>query len=123
MENLFVKSTATSYTIYIWVESSASGVTGETIDVNVWTQIDQVGAWYGDANLDGELNLKDSVLISKYAGSTVEASPQSIKNADVNVDGVVDSLDFCLVFRYTSGWPEYANSLPYSPLNIYECSV
>lgn len=56
----------------------------------------------GDANEDGAVDSLDVKLIYKYAGGVVTADSLNLENADVNLDGVVDSTDGVLAL--TSQW-------------------
>lgn len=60
---------------------------------------------YGDANEDGKIQAKDSLLILKYASETgnVTITNQGLKNADVNLDGKVNGTDAQIVIYVTSG--------------------
>ena len=45
LQNEAVTTTNKTYTVWIWVDGDANGnISGETIDVNVWTQIDMTDA-------------------------------------------------------------------------------
>lgn len=119
--NQFVSTTSQSYTVYIWIDSSGSNssLSGETLDVNIWTQIDQVAAWYGDVDFDNVINFTDQMVINNIAGGSRAYSAQQIKNADVNGDGVVDDIDGQLVSRRLSGSRECEGYWPLSPCPIY----
>ena len=55
----------------------------------------------GDANGDGEIDLKDVVMIRKYyAGWDVEINEE---NADANGDGTVDLKDVVILRRFVAG--------------------
>lgn len=60
---------------------------------------------YGDANCDGEVNLKDSVYIRRYvAGWEGYALTEQGKiNADVNGDGKVEEFDAKVISEYLAG--------------------
>jgi len=60
---------------------------------------------YGDANCDGEVNLKDSVYIRRYVagweGYTL--TEQGKINADVNMDGKIEEFDASVISEYLAG--------------------
>ncbi len=42
---------------------------------------------YGDANLDGTVDLRDAITLNKFLAKQITLSDQASKNADVNADG------------------------------------
>ena len=75
---------------------------------------------YGDANEDGEIDSRDSLLIEKYLSPDfdVTLTKQGLQNADVNNDGKVNYIDPILIARYAAGW--YENTLPDKPITDYK---
>ena len=58
----------------------------------------------GDIELDGEINQKDLIKLTKYlAGFNITLTDAEKKLADVNGDGVVDSRDAVKLARYIAG--------------------
>lgn len=57
----------------------------------------------GDINGDGYINTSDSLIIQKFMKSQVELFETQQKNADVNLDGKIDSTDAELILGYTTG--------------------
>lgn len=53
----------------------------------------------GDINQDYKVNANDAELLSKYLAELVELTPQQIRNADMNNDGVIDILDLAILAR------------------------
>lgn len=59
---------------------------------------------YGDANLDGYINIKDATAIQKVAAGLEElASIQARWCADVNLDGYVNIKDATAIQKYVAG--------------------
>lgn len=60
---------------------------------------------YGDANCDGEVNLKDSVYIRRYVvgGEGYSLTEQGKINADVNMDGKIEEFDANVISEYLAG--------------------
>ncbi len=54
----------------------------------------------GDVNLDRDVDLSDTILLNKRAVNIVSLEPQSEKNADCNVDGMVDGNDAMLLLQF-----------------------
>lgn len=115
LEDMFIGTSAASYTVYIWLNTATASdaLSGETLDVNIWTQVDQVAAWYGDVNLDGIVNFSDYATVSAYVKGTTTFTAQQKVNADVNLDGAVDSTDVNLILTATKN--PSASSMPASP--------
>ncbi len=56
----------------------------------------------GDSNNDGEVDIKDVVLLSQYlAGWQVDVVPYA---SDCNKDGTIDIKDIVLLAQYLAGW-------------------
>lgn len=102
----------TVYTIYIWVDSagSSSAMSGETLDVNIWTQFDQVANLLGDVNMDGKISTIDVRLILQYIDGSLTNEFNEI-SADVNLDGVINDSDSSILELYVAG---IITSLPYT---------
>lgn len=84
---------------YIVPASEAEGFEGET-----WCGYTVYRAAYvaGDTNDDGEVDIKDVVLLAQYlAGWNVEFNTSA---ADVTGDGVVDIRDAILLAQFLAGW-------------------
>lgn len=115
LEDMFIGTSAASYTVYIWLNTATASdaLSGETLDVNIWTQVDQVAAWYGDVNMDGIINTSDYSKSLAYVNGTMTLTAQQKVNADVNLDGVVDSTDVDLILAAVNN-PSTSN-LPASP--------
>ncbi len=67
--------------------------------------IEIVDFTYGDVNNDGNINIKDVVLVRKYnAGhNVVQDSGFIVEAADVNLDGSVNIKDVVLIRKYNAG--------------------
>ena len=57
----------------------------------------------GDANGDGKVSAKDSLLIQRYALKLAELDAKGYEAADVNGDGKVTAKDALEVLRFTIG--------------------
>ena len=56
----------------------------------------------GDVNDDGEVDMRDSVLLYRYLADW--GVPINMSNADVNADSEVDMRDSVLLYRYLADW-------------------
>lgn len=57
----------------------------------------------GDVNGDGFINAADALLITSHINGTLELFETQQKNADVNLDGVLDSKDIEFIHKYATG--------------------
>ena len=57
----------------------------------------------GDANADGEINLMDTVMMSRYLAGGWDITINEV-NADANGDGTVDLRDVVLIRRFLANW-------------------
>lgn len=57
----------------------------------------------GDVNVDGEVDIADALLISRYDAGLVELNESQLALADVNDDGEADIADALLISRYDAG--------------------
>lgn len=90
---------AGTYTVEAYKKSGSVTVVGSvTFVVEAATS----GRIPGDVNDDGEVDMRDSVLLYRYLadwGVTI-----NMANADVNADGEVDMRDSVLLYRYLADW-------------------
>ena len=96
-----------------------------TADMNLYAQWRLIVA-YGDVNEDGIVNEDDYLLIEKHLNGENILSGSSLVNADVNVDGVVDIIDFDIVEQVCLETVGYVGYLPNKPIlkyDIYEGNV
>ena len=68
-----------------------------TDDLNTWVK-DLKSTWFGDANLDGEFNSSDFVLVFQ-AGKFEQATPAKWEEGEWNGDGTFGSNDFVAAFQ------------------------
>ena len=61
---------------------------------------------YGDVNDDGEVDMIDALLLSRYIDEW-EGITINLLAADVNDDGEVDALDLIILSRHIANWPGY----------------
>lgn len=92
-----------------------SSVTSNIILTAKWEKITKIA--YGDVNEDGEINLIDSIQLTRIYQKykNLEITEQGLANADVNCDGVVNMVDGALLLEYISGG-EFHVSLPSEPI-------
>ena len=67
---------------------------------------------YGDANLDGRVDITDAVLMNKAAAGQVELSAQARANADCMADNVLSSDDALSLLQFLV---HIISSLPVTP--------
>ena len=89
-------------------------VTKDTADTKETTTGSEDEANYGDANLDGKVDLTDAVTLNKYLAGLVTASEQAIKNMNVYLDDNVDEKDTTYLMRFVLNMEGYQN-LPFLP--------
>lgn len=89
--------------------SGAVTSSDETITVNtdraqtLTAKFTKIVSPQGDINLDGEINVSDLVMYSRYILGNEEISRAQWKKADMNDDGSVDSIDLVLVRKAVIG--------------------
>lgn len=89
-------------------------VTKDTADTKETTTGSEDEANYGDANLDGKVDLTDAVILNKYLAGLVTASEQAIKNMNVYLDDNVDEKDTTYLMKFILNMEGYQN-LPFLP--------
>ena len=62
---------------------------------------------YGDVNLDGVVDLTDSITLNKYLGQVLTLSDMALKNADVNMDQNLTERDTTILMRFILQDQEY----------------
>ena len=88
-------------------DENGSGTTTSTTT----TTTDTSSGLCGDVTLDGNVNLADSILLSKYAAGVVSLSGMAYANGDVNDDGETDGSDALILLKYQVS---LISSLPYT---------
>ena len=91
---------------------STTTVTKKTTDTKETTTGSEDEANYGDANLDGKVDLTDAVILNKYLAGLVTASEQAVKNMNVYLDDNVDEKDTTYLMRFVLNMEGYQN-LPF----------
>ena len=89
-------------------------VTKDTADTKETTTGSEDEANYGDANLDGKVDLTDAVTLNKYLAGLVTASEQAVKNMNVYLDDIVDETDTTYLMKFILNMEGYQN-LPFLP--------
>lgn len=82
----------------------------------IWINI----IYYGDINLDGVVNLDDSVVLDEYLQENTDLTDKALSNADVNVDGKVDLVDVDIIKQASLGTMGYSALLSNEPVLIYD---
>ena len=82
-------------------------VTKDTADTKETTTGSEDEANYGDANLDGKVDLTDAVTLNKYLGQVLTLSDVALKNADVNMDQNLTERDTTILMRFILQDQEY----------------
>ena len=75
-----------------------SGSAGANCDWASWTDLHIIAAPNPDANLDGQVNVLDLILVASSFGEEPPLNPQ----ADTNKDGVVNILDLVFIAEHLS---------------------
>ena len=95
-------------------DTKETTVTKDTADTKETTTGSEDEANYGDANLDGKVDLTDAVILNKYLAGLVTASEQAIKNMNVYLDDNVDEKDTTYLMKFILNMEGYQN-LPFLP--------
>jgi len=82
----------------------------------IWMNI----IYYGDVNLDGAVNIDDSVVLDEYLKENTSLTDKALSNADVNVDGKVDLVDVDIIKQTSLGTTGYLALLSNEPVLIYD---
>lgn len=61
------------------------------------------GTLLGDTNNDGEVNIADALMISRYDAGLITLNEAQLSVSDVNKDGEVDIADALILSRYDAG--------------------
>ena len=59
-----------------------------------------LNAFYGDVNLDGQVDLADAVLLNKAIAKAVELNAQAHENADCEYNHVIDANDSMALLKF-----------------------
>lgn len=90
-----------------------------TADINLYAQWSLIIS-YGDVNKDGIISEDDYLLIEKHINGENILVDNSLINADVNNDGMVDLVDVDIVKQTCLGTVGYVGYLPNTPILIYD---
>lgn len=107
-----VGDSETTTVVTTTTDSESTTVTKETTDTKETTTGSEDEANYGDANLDGKVDLTDAVILNKYLAGLVTASEQAVKNMNVYLDDNVDEKDTTYLMRFVLNMEGYQN-LPF----------
>ena len=82
--------------------TSATTTTGtsSTTTTTVTTTSTLENINYGDVNLDGVVDLADSIVLNKYLAQVLTLSDMALKNADVNTDQNLTEKDTTILMRF-----------------------
>lgn len=67
------------------------------------TEEDDFDGLYGDVNVDGTVNLADSVLLAQYLSDVADVTDQGVDNGDVDKSGTTDATDASYLLQYQVG--------------------
>lgn len=67
------------------------------------TEEDDFDGLYGDVNVDGAVNLADSVLLAQYLSDIADVTDQGVDNGDVDKSGTTDATDASYLLQYQVG--------------------
>lgn len=67
------------------------------------TEEDDFDGLYGDVNVDGTVNLADSVLLAQYLSDVADVTDQGVDNGDVDKSGATDATDASYLLQYQVG--------------------
>lgn len=79
------------------VTTTETTTTTETVNTTTISEGDNT---IGDVNLDGNISLADTVVLSKYAADVVSLSDLAYSSADTNGDGSVDVNDALILLKF-----------------------
>ena len=81
----------------------ATAVDTEDLESDYSNEVFYLYACPGDSNMDGIVDIADSVLIRRYVVGLEILTAPAKKAADVNGDGIVDIADSVMINRYVVG--------------------
>ena len=134
VSDIEVTTDETFYTIWIWLDSSEfpnSSLTGETLDIDVWTQVDQLSD-VEDILLITQAYAKYQVInatardnkhqITNYAVTTSNIEPSTWTNIPSNEQGNVYRLTYAVptTGAYYIWFKDNANKVVSKPINVTE---
>ena len=71
--------------------------------VEVYNKIFESSVVLGDTNNDGEINIADALMISRYDAGLAELNEDQLAVSDVNNDGEVNIADALMISRFDAG--------------------
>ena len=66
-------------------------------------EVDPIPVYYGDANGDGAVTLKDLLITRKYVAGVDAGADFDLLRADANADGSVTLKDVLLIRQFVAG--------------------
>lgn len=96
----------TTYSIVVSAKDSAGVEASKTVTITVpgvVTPPEPDKGMRGDADLNGEINIKDATLIQKYIANSADLTGQALKNADADLNGEVNVRDATTVQKFAAG--------------------
>lgn len=96
----------TTYSIVVSAKDSAGVEVSKTVTITVpgsVTPPEPDKGMRGDADLNGEVNIKDATLIQKYIANSADLTGQALKNADADLNGEVNVKDATTVQKFAAG--------------------
>ena len=74
---------------------------------------------YGDVDLDEEITNSDILDIMNYVNRNIVITKQSLLNADVNGDGIINSIDVALAYNLSMGLIDSSINKPITEYTLY----
>ena len=95
------------------VITNGYSLTVNGVELDGTTDAEETSDVIGDVNNDGNVNVADRIILTRYLAGWSEYSSINTDNADLNSDGKVNVADRIILTRYLAGWSGY-ETLPYS---------
>ncbi len=104
-----ITTTTVESTTTTTMTTLGTDVTSESTPTETTSTTDKKDVHYGDANLDGKINMVDIVYVTKYLSNVIKFNEQQKANSDCKNDNQVDSSDAVTLLMFLS---ERIDSLP-----------
>ncbi|MDD6251678.1 MAG: dockerin type I repeat-containing protein, partial [Oscillospiraceae bacterium] len=90
-------------TTWIVTETKISGTIGDTGIAVIYNPDDVKSLILGDADLNGEVNIKDATLIQKFIAKMTVLESDALTASDVNADKDVNVKDATVIQKFKAG--------------------
>ena len=102
--------------IFINYDFNQSANAGKSLSATLMIQKSELEYALGDVNGDGSIGINDVLRFMKYFDNPSLFNKYALLAADVNQDGIVNELDFDILFKYNSN---HSIGLPYQNKDAY----